>query len=96
MNLIGAVRRLGSWCRFIGRHDPRLVKRVGISCPHGLGRLEVELLIDRMGKPETVVRCSAHAICPPTCDQACRACAEAVLAPARALIIFPPDGPLRA
>jgi hypothetical protein len=41
-----------------------------------------------------VLRCSAHPECPPTCDQACRKLAEAVLGPACALIICPPgSGP---
>jgi hypothetical protein len=63
-------------------------------CPHGRGAVEVEIRTDRFGKPEVALRCSAHAACPPTCDQACVRCADAVLAPARALILYPPgDGP---
>jgi len=99
MTLIAAVRKLGSSLRRLtgprGRHEPRLVRRVGIHCPHGRGLVEVDLLTDRAGKPEVVLRCSVHASCPPTCDQACRSCAESVLSPAHALIIYPPgDGPL--
>ena len=42
------------------------------------------------GSPEAVLRCSAHAGNPPTCDQACRLASEAALAPVQALIICPP------
>jgi hypothetical protein len=91
---IAAVRSLVSTLReiprLLRREEPRLVRRVTIPCPHGRGVVEVELRTDRMGKPEAVLRCSAHESCPPTCDQACRSCAESVLTPASALIIYPP------
>ena len=74
-------------------HEPRRVRRVSIECPHDRGRVEVDLLTDRAGKPTAVVRCSAHQACPPACDEACRRCADAVLAPARALVIYPHEGP---
>jgi hypothetical protein len=69
---------------------PRLIRRVTIHCPHSGRPVEVDLLLGKTGWPELVLRCSAHSSCPPTCDQACRQCAESVLAPARALIICPP------
>ena len=96
MNVIAAVRSFGSsvrrWIRPPGG-PPRLVRRVGMDCPHGRGFVQVDFLVDRAGKPEAVLRCNAHESCPPTCDQACRRCAEAVLAPARALIVYPGGGP---
>ncbi len=95
MHPIATFRQaLTSVRRFFGSQEPRLVRRVGMECPHGRGHVEVDLLTDRAGKPTAVVRCSAHNACPPTCDQACRRCAEAVLAPAHALVIYPHDGPL--
>ena len=94
MKVIAAVRSLGSSLRrWIPPGPPRIVRRVGMDCPHGRGLAEVDLLTDRAGKPEAVLRCSAHESCPPTCDQACRLCAEAVLMPADAIIIYPGSGP---
>jgi hypothetical protein len=94
MSLIAAARRLVSSLRWIaGSHEPRIARRIGMVCPHGRGQVEVELLTDGVGKPVAVLRCSAHDACPPTCDQSCRTCAEAVLAPTRTLIIYPHDGP---
>ena len=97
MNPIATARKVMSSVRnltgFFRREEPRFVRRVGIPCPHGRGLVEVDLLTDRLGKPEVVLRCSAHASCPPACDQSCRSCAEAVLTPARSLGIYPPgDG----
>lgn len=94
--LVDTVR---GWLRAIARpgggHGARLVRRVRLECPHGRGTTIVELLMGRDGKPLAALRCSAHQSCPPTCDQACRACAEAVLSPAEAISVFPPgDGPL--
>lgn len=95
MRPIAMIRRaLASVRRFVGSHEPRLVRRVEVECPHGRGRVEIDLLVDRAGKPTAVVRCSAHQACPPTCDQACRHCADVVLAPAHALVVYPHDGPL--
>jgi hypothetical protein len=88
MNPIAFVKEL------FASHEPRLVRRVHMECPHDRGHVEVDLLTDRMGKPTAVVRCSAHETCPPPCDQACRRCAAAVLAPAHALVVYPHDGPL--
>jgi hypothetical protein len=46
------------------------------------------------GGPDVVLRCSQHPECPPSCNQACRTLAEAVVGTARALILCPPgDGP---
>jgi hypothetical protein len=87
--LVSSVLRLPSWLR---REEVRLVRRVGIECPHGRGFVEVDLLTDRLGKPECVLRCSAHKSCPPTCDQSCRTCAEAVLTPTRAMLILSSAG----
>ena len=42
------------------------------------------------GAPWHVLRCSMRPECPPICDQACRNLAEAVIGPARALLILPP------
>ncbi len=96
MQPIASLRRLVASLRaMIGHREPRLVRRVGMVCPHGRGRAEVEILTDRARKPVAVLRCSVHTACPPTCDQSCHRCAEAVLAPAHALIIYPPgDGPV--
>src|SRR5687767_2926695 len=98
MKIIAAVSRFGSslraWLRPSGG-PPRLVRRVGMECPHGRGSVEVDLLMDRAGRPEAVLRCTAHEKCPPTCDQACRRCAEAVLGRCHALIVYPGGGPFR-
>jgi hypothetical protein len=77
-----------------GRQAPRLVKRTSIDCPHGRGKVDVALLTGRLGRPKTVLACSAEASRPPACDQACRDCVEAVLGPAYALVLYPPgDAP---
>ena len=95
MNRIARVRALFRSVRdFFASHEPRVVRRVGMVCPHGRGPVQVDILVDRAGKPEVVLRCSAHDACPPTCDQSCRRCADAVLRPARAVVVYPPgDGP---
>ena len=94
MKVIATVRSFGSSLRrWIHPLRPRIVRRVAMECPHGRGVAEIDLLTDRGGKPEAVLRCSAHESCPPTCDQACRLCAEAVLTPAHAVIIYPGGGP---
>jgi hypothetical protein len=73
---------------------PRLVRRTIVHCPETGAPVEIDLLMARTGGPDMVLRCSAHAECPPACDQACRKMAEAVVGPARALIICPPgSGP---
>jgi hypothetical protein len=96
MKVIAAVSRFASSLRrWVHRRggSPRVVRRVDMECPHGRGLVQVDLLLDRAGRPEAVVRCTKHEKCPPTCDQACRRCAEAVLRPAEALIIYPGGGP---
>jgi hypothetical protein len=72
----------------------RVVRRVTVHCPESGNPVEIELLMGRTGAPDMVLRCSAHPECPPQCAQTCRTLAEAVVGPARALIICPPgDGP---
>jgi hypothetical protein len=94
MGVIAATRRILSSLRWIASsHEPRLARRIGMICPHGRGQVEVEILTDRAGKPAAVLRCSAHNACPPTCDQACHRCVDAVLARAHAVIVYPHDGP---
>jgi hypothetical protein len=95
MHPIAAVRAfITSLRRMVASHEPRLVRRVGMVCPHGRGPIVVDILTDHAGKPEVVLRCSAHAACPPTCDQSCRTCADAVLAPPHARMVYPRHGPL--
>ncbi|HYV58189.1 MAG TPA: hypothetical protein VE911_11610 [Candidatus Nitrosopolaris sp.] len=81
------------WRLFAPRRElnrrPRLVRRVGIHCPHDGRPVEVDLLIGRTGRSEVVLRCSAHPGGSPPCDQVCRRSAESALAPARALIVCP-------
>lgn len=90
MNPIAAARRfVSSLARLFRREELRFVRRVAMQCPHGRGTVEIDLLTDSLGKPQAALRCSAHESCPPTCDQACRRCAEAVLTPAEALIVYP-------
>jgi hypothetical protein len=80
---------LGSLVRAIlGR--PRVVRRTRSHCPHTGAPVEIDLLMSRTGAPQAVLRCSARAEAPPTCDGACRALAESVVGPACALIICPP------
>jgi hypothetical protein len=69
---------------------PRIVRRTIVHCPATGAAVEIELLMKQTGAPEVVLSCSAHPECPPTCDQACRTMAEAVLNPPCALIICPP------
>ncbi len=52
--------------------------------------VEIELMMGPTGAPWHVLRCSMRPECPPMCDQACRNLAEAVIGPARALLILPP------
>jgi hypothetical protein len=61
-----------------------------VHCPETGAPVEIELLMKETGAPDVVLSCSAHPECPPTCDQACRTMAEAVLTPPRVLIICPP------
>jgi hypothetical protein len=83
-----------SWWRGIRAPKVRFVRRVEIHCPHGRGLVTVDVVTDPHGRPDVVLRCSAHASCPPACDQACLRCAEAVRTPATALLVLPtPHGP---
>jgi hypothetical protein len=97
MRWIDTVRRLAAAARRPFRMrppEPRIVRRMNVECPHGRGRVEVDLLLDRSGRPEAVLRCSAHAVCPPACDQACRQCADAVTERPHAILVYPGEGPL--
>ena len=89
MDLLALFR----WVRWLvpaGRRT-RIVRRVVIHCPHTGRLVEVDLLLGETGAPEGVLRCAAQSSCPPSCDQRCRESAEAVNAPAEALIFLPPD-----
>jgi hypothetical protein len=80
------------WARLWPRRArPRLARRAAIRCPHTGRRVEIELLLGPTGAPHHVLRCTLRPECPPTCDQACRNLAAAVLGPARALLVLPPD-----
>jgi hypothetical protein len=68
---------------------PRIVRRVALRCPHKCTLVEVEILQGPDAGTRPVLRCSAHAECPPRCDHACRNTPEALRGPARALLIFP-------
>jgi hypothetical protein len=81
------LRRLRAWLR---RPRPRLVRRAAMRCPHTSKRVEVELLLGPTCHGVPVLRCSLSPDCPPACDQACRHLAQAVLGPARALLVLPP------
>jgi hypothetical protein len=97
MRWIDMVRRFAAAARrsyHMWRPEPRIVRRMDVECPHGRGRVEVDLLLDRSGRPDAVVRCSAHAVCPPDCDQAGRLCADAVCDRPRAVLDYPGTGPL--
>ena len=96
MTWIDAVRRIAATARRALRvrpPEPRIVRRVGVQCPHGGGNVEIALLMGHDGKPEAVLRCSADASCPPACDQACRRCAEAILARPHAVLVYPGGRP---
>ena len=69
---------------------PRVVRRTTVHCPRTGKPVEVDLLMAPTGEPALVLRCSDRPESPPTCDQACRAAAEAVLGPLHALLILPP------
>jgi hypothetical protein len=74
--------------------QPRFVRRVEMRCPHDGDVVEIDVLMERTGMPSMVLRCNRRPECPPTCDQECRRRAEAVVGPARALLLVPPgDGP---
>jgi hypothetical protein len=81
------LRRLG------GRAgQPRFVRRVTMRCPHAGDadpNVEIELLMGRTGMPSMVMRCSHRQETPPTCDQACRHRAEAVVGAPRGLLLIP-------
>jgi hypothetical protein len=97
MRWIDTVRRIAAAARGslrVRAPAPRIVRRMDVECPHGRGRVEVDLLLDRSGRPKAVVRCSAHEACPPTCDQACRQCADAVVDRPHAILVYPGTGPL--
>jgi hypothetical protein len=81
--------------RLAGRAgQPRVVHRVEMHCPHTGEQVEIELLMGRTGRPAMVLRCDRRREAPPTCDQVCRNCAEAVARPPLALLLVPPgDGP---
>src|SRR6266516_1377520 len=84
-----SLRRL--WARLWPRRPrPRLVRRSAMRCPHTGEHAEIELMMGPTGAPWHVLRCSMRPECPPICDQACRNLAEAVIGPARALLILPP------
>jgi len=95
MRWIDTVRRFAAAARTfrIRPAAPRIVRRMDVECPHGRGRVEVDFLLDRSGRHEAVVRCSAHAVCPPACDQACRLCVDAYAERARAILVYPGTGP---
>lgn len=69
---------------------PRLVRRTTMHCPHSGSIVEIDLQMARTGWPTLVLRCSDRDDRPPGCDQACRMAAEAILGPAKALLILPP------
>jgi hypothetical protein len=66
------------------------VRRVTVHCPATGVPVEIDLLMRSTGAADVVLRCSAHAECPPACDQACRKLAETVLGRPTAVIICPP------
>jgi len=82
--------RLRGWLRGLRTPQVRFVRRVEIHCPHGRGLVSVDMTTDRHGAPDVVLRCSAHESCPPSCDQACLRCAEAVRTRATALVVCTP------
>jgi hypothetical protein len=81
--------------RLAGRAgQPRFVRRVEMRCPHTDERVQIDLLMRRTGGPAMVLRCNRRPEAPPTCDQLCRDCAEAVVGPPHSLLLLPPgDGP---
>src|SRR5262249_25525497 len=93
MTMLGALRSVLA-ARRAPRRGPRLVRRTVVHCPETGAPVAIDLLMADTGGPDMVLRCSGHPECPPTCHQACRTMAEAVVGPARALIICPPgSGP---
>lgn len=94
---------MGAWRAYLSRlvvrfrrptRVPRVIRRAALHCPESGQPVEIDLLMRTTGPPDVVLRCSVHPECPPTCHQSCRRLAEAVLGPARALIICPPgSGP---
>ena len=87
-----------SLMRWLFRHvagsagQARFVRRVEMRCPHGDGddpMVEIELLMGRTGMPSMVLHCSHRREAPPTCDQRCRRCAEAVVSAPRSLLLVP-------
>ena len=85
---------VGGLLAYCWRLHPRVVRRISVHCPATGEAVEIELLMKPTGAPDKVLRCSSRAECPPTCRQACRDTAEAVLAPVRTLIYCPPgSGP---
>jgi hypothetical protein len=99
MLLVDAMNTLRAHLRgILARHrvdrKPRIVRRTQVHCPETGAAVEIDLLMAETGGPDRVLRCSGRGECPPSCDQACGRSAEAVLGPARALILCPPgSGP---
>jgi hypothetical protein len=88
--LAGVLRRFAALLAAAPRGSDRLVRRTTVHCPHTGALVEVDLQLDERGKPALVLKCSARRERPPACDEACRRRAEAVIGPARALLILPP------
>src|SRR5215470_5399431 len=70
-------------------HHPLMVRRVSLSCPHGHGPVEADLLMGPAATPVGTLRCSARCERPPSCDQACRFLDGAAAGP-YCLLILPP------
>jgi hypothetical protein len=88
MNRMGFVHYLLR--RLAGpEREPRVVRRVEMRCPHTGEMVAIDLLMGAMGGPAMVLRCSHRAEAPPTCDQLCRTCAEAVTTTPRSLLLLP-------
>lgn len=69
--------------------QPRVVRRVRMTCPRRHETVEIDLLLGPTGMPDRVLRCSARREIPPSCDQACRLSPEAVRNAAEALLLLP-------
>jgi hypothetical protein len=98
MLLVRSMASLRAWLRWLVPRRPdhrvREIRRAQVHCPHTGQAVEIDLLVHDTGEEHAVLRCSFHPDVPPRCDQACRKLAEAVVGPARAVIICPPgSGP---
>ncbi|HLK10234.1 MAG TPA: hypothetical protein VKW76_02530 [Candidatus Binatia bacterium] len=72
-------------------HHPRVVHRVALECPHGQGRIEVDLVLGADGRPAGVLHSSGRPRCD-RCDEICLGGGKARAEP-DVVLLLPPGAP---